>query len=334
LFGSLDFGRVFGIPVRVSVLFLALILFAGMHAASQRPEALGLLAALILSLFAHELAHALMARRLGVQVIDITFMPHAGMARMRGLPEDPRVESFVALAGPVSNLILAALLWPVAALAPATSAVGLFAGAMVVVNLFLGLLNLLPAFPMDGGRVLRSLIALRRGWFSATEQAVSIGRGLALGLLVMGLLQFATGGSGWLGFSGLLIAAFLWIEGTKELWRVRLRWSGHPLGSLFGQSPASGAGPAAGGSAGFGGFGGLGGFGSAGPREARPAPPATGPAHGPAPSASQDGPRRPRQWEFELGEREAPPGARRLDDAALRRLEAYRGPLRRPATED
>ncbi|MHC4378689.1 MAG: site-2 protease family protein, partial [Planctomycetota bacterium] len=189
MFGSLDFGRVFGIPVRVSVLFLALILFAGMQAASQRPEALGLLAALILSLFAHELAHALMARRLGIQVIDITFMPHAGMARMRGLPEDPRVESFVALAGPVSNLILAAALWPVMALTPATSAVGVFASSMVVVNLFLGLLNLLPAFPMDGGRVLRSLLATRRGWFTATEQAVSIGRGLALGLLLMGLTQ-------------------------------------------------------------------------------------------------------------------------------------------------
>lgn len=312
MFGSLDFGRVFGIPVRVSVLFLALILFAGMHAASQRPEALGLLAALILSLFAHELAHALVARRLGIQVIDITFMPHAGMARMRGLPEDPRVESFVALAGPVSNLILAAALWPVMALTPATSAVGVFASSMVVVNLFLGLLNLLPAFPMDGGRVLRSLLAARRGWFTATEQAVSIGRGLALGLLLMGLTQLVTGGSGWLGFSGLLIAGFLWIEGTKELWRVRLRWSGHPLGNFFGQAPGQAPGGAPG---------------AAQASEPQPAAPRA------AQRPADEGPRRPRQWEFELGDHAAPPGARRLDETALRRLEAYRGPLRRPAAE-
>lgn len=315
MFGSLDFGRVFGIPVRVSVLFLALLLFAGMHAASQRPEALGLLAALILSLFTHELAHALVARRLGVQVIDITFMPHAGMARMRGLPEDPRVESCVALAGPVSNLILAAALWPVMALTPATSAVGMFASSMVVVNLFLGLLNLLPAFPMDGGRVLRSLLALRRGWFTATEQAVRIGRGLALGLLVMGLAQVATGGSGWLGLSGLLIAGFLWIEGTKELWRVRLRWSNHPLSGLFGQAP-TGAAPSQ-------------------PFAAQPNAAQSRAAQPPptAPRPADAGPRRPRQWDFELDEPTSPPGERRLDESALRRLEAYRGPLRRPAAE-
>ena len=312
MFGSLDFGRVFGIPVRVSALFLALVLFAGMHAASRRPEALGLLAALIISLFIHELAHALVARRLGIQVIDITFMPHAGMARMRSLPEDPRIESFVALAGPVSNLILAAALWPVLALAPTTSALGVFASSMVVVNLFLGLLNLLPAFPMDGGRVLRSLLALRRGWFTATEQAVSIGRGLALGLLLIGILQLATGGSAWLGFSGLLIAAFLWIEGTKELWRVRLRWSGHPLGNLFGQAPSGARGPA-----------------SAQPFSPEPPPAAPRAAQHPA----DEGPRRPQQWDFELGEHEAPPGVRRLDETELRRLEAYRGPLRRPAAE-
>lgn len=324
MFGSLDFGRVFGIPVRVSVLFLALILFAGMHAASQRPEALALLAALILSLFVHELSHALTARRLGIQVIDITFMPHAGMARMRGLPEDPRVESFVALAGPVSNLILAAAMWPVMALTPASSGLGIFASSMVVVNLFLGLLNLLPAFPMDGGRVLRSLLALRRGWFTATEQAVSIGRGLALGLLVMGLMQIATGGSTFLGISGLLIAGFLWIEGTKELWRVRLRWSGHPLGGLFGNAPGGAPGAGAGGP-----------FGApfeAPPTEAPQATPRSAPGR-PAPRPADEGPRRPEQWEFELGEHEAPPGVRRLDEAALRRLEAYRGPLRRPAAD-
>ncbi|MHC4376443.1 MAG: hypothetical protein ACYS26_07590, partial [Planctomycetota bacterium] len=119
-------------------------------------------------------------------------------------------------------------------------------------------------------------------------------------------------GSGWLGISGLLIAGFLWSEGTKELWRVRLRWSGHPLGNIFGQAPGGAPGAAPGAA-----------------RAAEPQPAAPRAPRGPA----DEGPRRPMQWEFELGEHEAPQGARRLDETALRRLEAYRGPLRRPAAE-
>lgn len=324
MFGSLDFGRVLGIPIRVSVLFLVLVFTAAVHSAAQRPEALGLLAALILSLFAHELAHALVARRLGIQVIDITFMPHAGMARMRGLPEDPKVEARVALAGPGANLVLAAVSWPLALVPPSGGPVANFGSAMVVVNLFLGLMNLVPAFPMDGGRVLRSFLAQRRGWYAATEQAVATGRTMALALGFFGLLRVFSGTNVWLGFSAMLIAFFVWLEGTKELWRVRLRWSGNPLGGLFG-----GNGPG-------GGFGG-------------PSEPERTPAFDEAPSPRKPrqseatkgsspepdaGPRRPQQWDFELDAEEPAAGSRRIDDEALRRLEAYRGPLRRPSQPD
>ena len=181
--------------------------------------------------FLHELGHSLVAQRLGIRVLDITFWPLGGMARMKQMPEDARIEGLIAGAGPATNLLLAAI--------GAAIALPIFSGQLQTVeelqsfsehpigmfiglNLLLGGLNLIPAFRMDGGRMLRAWFARTRDWVSATELAVRVGQSLAFGMLIVGLVTF---NCGW-----LLIAAFVWWIGMQELIAVRLRHGASPFG--------------------------------------------------------------------------------------------------------
>ena len=223
-----------GIPVRVHRWLLYLmVLFSFL--AGRQPDGFSMAAVLgtasaLLVLFAavllHELGHAFAARRLGVEVSDITLWPLGGMAVMRNMPEDPHVEMRIAFAGPLVNLAIGGfclILWTGlqgelnwrAMLHTDVRNWGGFLSFTAVCHLMLGLFNLLPAFPMDGGKILRSILALRSDWLPATETAVRIGRSLAW---VMVIAAFVYGV-----WSLLLIAIYLFLAGSRELWVTRMR---------------------------------------------------------------------------------------------------------------
>ena len=190
---SLKLGKLLGIDVYLHFTFLLLLAFLGFYywRATQNVEAALRGVAFIVGLFGcvvlHELGHALMARRYGIQTRDITLLPIGGIARLEKMPERPMQEFWVALAGPAVNVVIAAiLLVGLAATGGFTSGEevsvtgGSFWQRLMVLNLFLVAFNLLPAFPMDGGRVLRALLAMRLGRRRATAIAVNVGQGMAI----------------------------------------------------------------------------------------------------------------------------------------------------------
>ncbi len=195
---SITVGRFGDTAVKIHitfVLFLAWIAFSawaneGVEAALDSTVFIVLL---FLCVVLHEFGHILAARRYGIRSPEVTLLPIGGVASMPRLPSDPRQELVVALAGPAVNLIIAAAL--AAALGslrpldfeqienPHLSLIGRLAAA----NLFLAVFNLIPAFPMDGGRVLHALLAMRIGGPLATEVAAKVGQAFAIGLGFLGL---------------------------------------------------------------------------------------------------------------------------------------------------
>ena len=148
---------------------------------------------LFLCVVLHEFGHILAARRYGIQSPEVTLLPIGGVASMQRLPADPRQELVVALAGPAVNLVIGlALALALGSLHPGELAdiddphLSLM-GRLAAANIFLVVFNLIPAFPMDGGRVLHALLAMRLGGARATEIAAKIGQAFALGLGFLGL---------------------------------------------------------------------------------------------------------------------------------------------------
>ncbi len=220
-------GRVAGIDVYMHATFLLLI---GWVALSYWLQARTLAAVLggvgfILALFAcvvlHEFGHALTARRYGIRTRDVTLLPIGGVARLERMPEVPLHELWVALAGPAVNVVIAGLLflglWSVGAIA-GVSALGLaqgsFWGRLLAVNLTLAAFNMIPAFPMDGGRVLRALLATRMEYTRATQTAASLGQAIALGFGLIGLFV-----NPFLVF----VALFVWIGAGQEASMVQMK---------------------------------------------------------------------------------------------------------------
>ncbi len=214
LFRSVPVGRLFGIPILVMPAVLVLTIAVLFSASSnQVGELLVLLGLLGVSLIAHELGHALVARRLGLRVLDITIWPLGGMARMEGVFDRPQAEAPVALAGPLVNLAIAGL----CALLP-----GPIAYAATGINLVLGLGNLVPAFPLDGGRVLRAWLARRSPLSDATAAAVRIGSWTGVAIATAAILWLD---APWL---GLLLLLYIWFTGKMELVQVILRTARPP----------------------------------------------------------------------------------------------------------
>ncbi|MGD8331658.1 MAG: site-2 protease family protein [Acidobacteriota bacterium] len=220
-------GTVAGIPIYIHSTFVLILLYFGYAGASQGQGALGALAAVvfILVLFGcvvlHELGHALTARRYGIRTRDITLLPIGGLARLERMPDDPRQEFWVALAGPAVNVVIAMGLYfllslqgqyqPVGAL---NITAGPFLERIMVVNVILVVFNMLPAFPMDGGRVLRAVLAMRLDYVRATQVAAAVGQGMALLFAFLGLLY-----NPFLVF----IALFVWIGASQESGMVQMR---------------------------------------------------------------------------------------------------------------
>lgn len=227
--GSLHIGNLFGIPIRLHWTFLLLVYLAASASPAPFPVALAFFAAVAGSVLLHELGHSLMARRFGIRVIDITFWPLGGMARMTEVPEHPRVEGLVAIAGPAVNFVLALasgilmVVFGILAMPTAVQLVGWF----LWVNLMLGAFNLIPAFPLDGGRILRAWFARTTDWVSATQRAVEVGRVFAILMFVASIVSLFFGG----GLCVLpLIAIFIWFAGANELVAVRMRHGQGPFG--------------------------------------------------------------------------------------------------------
>src|SRR5262245_46235891 len=205
VFQSLRLGKFFGIDLYVHGTFWLLpllVLFSGVMGGDPL-SAIGGEIAFIFAIFGcvvlHEVGHALAAKAYGIGTRDITLYPVGGVASLEHMPEKPGREIAIALAGPAVNFVIAGALFlglfagtilsPALPTASSISAVDAFAVRLFEANLFLGLFNLVPAFPMDGGRVLRAVLATGMSRVRATEVAVTVGSLVAAGGVVFGVLS-------------------------------------------------------------------------------------------------------------------------------------------------
>jgi Zn-dependent protease len=247
---SIRIGKLAGIPIGVQPLWLVIVaLITWSLGAAYYPDqapgiapaaayALGLLSALLLfaSILLHELGHALVARRHGVEIEEIDLWLLGGVARMSGYPKQALDELRFALAGPAVTLVIALFFGAVAVALPASAPNWLQAlvSYQAVINAVILVFNLLPAFPLDGGRVARALIWWRRDDISsATATAATLGRGLGYGMIGLGVFAFATGAFGGLWFA--LIGFFVVVAAKAEEngLRVRIALSGRSAGRLM-----------------------------------------------------------------------------------------------------
>ena len=223
--GSLRIARIAGIGVYVHWTFLVVLswIFVAQFLSGGLADAfrgLGLILSLFVCVVLHEFGHALVARRFNVPTKDITLLPIGGVARMERIPRNPNQELAIAVAGPAVNVVIAAVLYAliytrgrlpdIEAVASMTAS---WVDMLLWFNIVLVLFNLLPAFPMDGGRVLRSLLARRIDYVDATMVAASIGQAMAVGFLVVGLF------SNWV---LMLVAVFVYLGARAEADAVRI----------------------------------------------------------------------------------------------------------------
>ena len=220
-------GTFAGIDVFIHATFLLIVGWYGFTYWQETRTLIGALegVAFILLLFLavtlHEYGHALTARKFGIQTRDITLYPIGGVARLERMPEKPLQELWVALAGPAVNVVIAAVLFVYLTLTNAlvpfsqlTLTTGSFVERLMLVNVSLVHFNLIPAFPMDGGRVLRAILAMNLDYVRATQIAATVGQGLA----------FVFGLAGLFGNPMLLfIAFFVWMGASQEASLVQMK---------------------------------------------------------------------------------------------------------------
>jgi Zn-dependent protease/CBS domain-containing protein len=244
--GSLKLVRLWGIDIQVHWSFLLILVYgAFIYSAGPVNPLIGALYGIVVILLLflcvvlHELGHALTAKYFDVNVPYITLLPIGGVAQLERMPRRPWQEFLIAIAGPAVNFVLAILLLPVAIIVlgmsfsagELTSLWELFGWVLrrtqqpglssliiylTMTNLLLGVFNLLPAFPMDGGRVLRALLALSMSYVRATRIAVLVGRAMAILFAFLGIAQF--------NIFLLLIAFFVYVGGRGELEAVESRY--------------------------------------------------------------------------------------------------------------
>ncbi len=223
---SVNIGSIAGTAIRIHVtflLFLVWIFVAGLATGGVIDAVSSLVFMVLLfgCVLAHEFGHIFTARAFGVATPDVTLLPIGGVARLERIPEKPSEEFLVAIAGPLVNVAIAVVL---IAVTPTHLSTAHFAAMespkvsmidrLAEVNLFLAVFNMIPAFPMDGGRVLRALLAIRLGHVRATEIAATIGQWTAFGFGFLGLF-----------YNPLLIfiAIFVYLAAASEAQMVSLR---------------------------------------------------------------------------------------------------------------
>lgn len=237
---SFRIGSLFGIPIRVGVSFLLVVPLLAYLIGSEMgatvevlnaafgttiaaealtegmvPWLLGLVAALGLfaSVLLHELGHSLVARRYGIDIEAITLWFLGGLAQLAELPDDWRHEFAIAVAGPIVSVALGVLFYAAFVLLPADLSAVLFVlGYLAVLNVALAAFNMLPGFPMDGGRVLRALLSRDRSRLRATRIAAGVGKAFAILLGIGGILAF--------NLFWIAIAFFIYLAATSETQQV------------------------------------------------------------------------------------------------------------------
>lgn len=231
--GSVRIARVAGIDIGVHWTFWLLIAFFVFHSVSagadvvQTFRVVAYVMALFLCVVLHELGHALTARRFGVQTKDITLLPIGGMARLNRIPDKPIEELLIAVAGPLVNVVIAAMLAVVIValgipveISTAPGGGMMFSSILVnlaFVNVFLVVFNMLPAFPMDGGRVLRSLLAMGMAFDKATDIAARVGGVMAFLFAALALVTWNP--------ILFFIALFVFIGGQAESHAAQTRYA-------------------------------------------------------------------------------------------------------------
>jgi Zn-dependent protease/CBS domain-containing protein len=234
---SIRLFRVKGIDIRVHITFPLILIWAAiqfgwLNGLGFDGAVFGIVVTLLLFsiVVLHELGHSIAALNYGVPVKQIVLLPIGGVAQLARIPEKPIQEFVIAIAGPLVNMVLAVILAVIAPLAGFNLTMGNLSSNfealarasmssvfayIFISNLFLAVFNLLPAFPMDGGRVLRAILASRMSYPRATAIAVTIGQGLAW---LLGLYGFLGGG-----FFLVLIAIFIFVGASQEGQLVQLR---------------------------------------------------------------------------------------------------------------
>ncbi|MDW5562511.1 MAG: CBS domain-containing protein [Methanomassiliicoccus sp.] len=231
---SLKIGRLLGIPIKIHISFLIILPLFALSFAFARTAILGFTLGygglsldmrwqLVLGFFAsilffiavllHELAHSYVALRNGYKISGITLFLFGGVSEIESQPKDAPGEAFMAFVGPATSLAIGVVFLPVWYLLDTQSGLGweiaaITAGLISFYNLLLGAFNIVPAFPMDGGRVLRAVLAKRLGFIRATTIAVKVGKMIAVAMAILGFIFF----NPWL----ILIALFIYIGAGEE----------------------------------------------------------------------------------------------------------------------
>lgn len=224
---SWNVGRIAGIDVKIHLTFFFLLIWIGFSAIIGGGDMVAVISdvlfilALFLCVVLHEFGHALTARLFGFQTRDITLLPIGGIARLEEMPEDPKEELAVAAAGPAVNLVIGiALLVSLLLLGVFSLPLDLvtlgenFWVQLMIANFTLFAFNLIPAFPMDGGRVLRAVLGTHMAHVRATRIAANIGRGVAVVMGIAGLFL-----NPWL----VLTAIFIWYGAGAEAQSVEVK---------------------------------------------------------------------------------------------------------------
>ena len=261
LLGSFHLFTAFGIPIKAHWSFLLLLYFfasqlveGGKSADSSLVKnilpqdlatALVFVICAMACLLLHELGHSLTARRYGIKTREIKMFFLGGVAMMERSPRVPRQEFFITIAGPLVNFVIAGILFPLLVFYPPAEQSMVY-GLLVfllTMNLVWGLFNLLPGFPMDGGRILRSLLALKLPYLQATHIAVRVGQFVGAGFIILTVLGI------WGDITVALIGVLVLIIAQTELMRVRAEEAlkngpdlSRLFGGIFGGNPSAGGG--------------------------------------------------------------------------------------------
>jgi Zn-dependent protease len=213
---SINIGKIYGIDIDLHWTFIALIFITFILS----PFISLLFVLLFVCVLVHELAHSITSLRNGIEVRRIILLPLGGASIINEADIDPNVEFRIAIVGPITSILLGCIFGVLAVLAP-LGTIGQIANFLFEINLLLGLFNLLPAFPLDGGRVFRSYLQKKKGFFSATMLTIKVSK-YFMGIIVLGTLAFAVFGgypSSYMEFTviwNLIIVLFLYGGAKSE----------------------------------------------------------------------------------------------------------------------